>query len=130
MGGLTCSADELVEHIGARLLEKIRHYLALSQKSGRVVSGVSCVLRALKTRKIALVLTASDLAENSRDRLEVGCRAAGIACRALPLNRVEVGRALGRSPRAVVALPDGPLVRAIVQTLENFGSISSLFRAK
>ncbi|MDI9567437.1 MAG: ribosomal L7Ae/L30e/S12e/Gadd45 family protein [Bacillota bacterium] len=79
--------------------------LGFAQRAGKVVSGQVACERAIKKRKARLVLIAIDATANTRDDF------VGLCCRyAIPYRtwglKEELGKAIGKPARAVVALLD------------------------
>lgn len=90
--------------------------LGFAQKSNKLVSGDSAVEALLKKHKIKLLILAADLSTNRQKHyinwsndIKIPCLIGG--------NKVELGIALGVSPRAVIGIIDEQMANAILQRM-------------
>lgn len=115
--GLHIDADLLLDEARAAIRSRLVHFLALSQKSGRVVSGVESVGRSLERNELAFVLLARDASSLTARRVEGWARPTGV--RVLPslLEAELIGHTLGKPPRAVVGIRAGELARVLFRDL-------------
>ncbi|MGO0122988.1 L7Ae/L30e/S12e/Gadd45 family ribosomal protein [Desulfothermobacter acidiphilus] len=94
----------------------VRQYLGLGQRAGQVASGDFLVRVKIRKREPTLVIVATDAAASTLREIERLARKASI-----PVIRygtkMELGSALGRSPRAVVAILSQPLADRILKIL-------------
>lgn len=94
--------------------------LGLAARAGRVASGSEAVAAALRRRKVHLLLIAADTGEGTIRSLRQICRAGRVQV-VLIADKDFLGRAVGRPPRAAVAVLDGRLAAAIAAALESEG---------
>ena len=92
--------------------------LGLARRAGGVHSG-DAMVRSLLLRKgmVKLLLVASDAAERTRKHISEQARAAGVTLITCA-TKEELGKAMGRSMRSVVAVTDQNLARGILKALE------------
>ena len=79
--------------------------LGLAARAGAVLSGTARVVDGVRNGQVAFALVACDLTATGRDKLVPVLDRAGVRY-ALKYTRVELGRAVGRSPLAAVGLAD------------------------
>lgn len=79
--------------------------LGMAQKAGRAASGDLAVRAALKSGKAKLLVIAADAAPNTKKELRFLAEQAEIPVVEL-LPRAELGRVIGKAPRAAVAVTD------------------------
>ncbi len=98
-------------------MDKISSLLGLSQKAGKLCVGEEPVGTACRAKKAALVLTASDGAENSIRRAQHFAEAGKCLCLSLPLDKTALGEAIGRLPCTMLALLDIGFATSLARTL-------------
>ena len=91
--------------------------LGLSLRGGHLVVGEEPVEAAARARDIRLLLLASDAAEGTRRRAEHFARTGQCLWLTLPFPKAELGRAVGRTAAAVVAVTDTGLAHAVALRL-------------
>ncbi len=79
--------------------------LGLAQKAGRLASGDLAVRENLKKGKAVLLLVAEDTSDNTRKELLHLAEKAGVPV-VTALTRERLGAAMGKAPRASVAILD------------------------
>lgn len=93
------------------------NFLSLCQKTGFTVSGDFSVMEALKAEKIRLLLLATDASENTKKKWKDKA-----AFRSLPIYEIgtkeELGRALGKEIRTIVAILDQGLANGLLEKME------------
>ncbi|MBO8128816.1 MAG: ribosomal L7Ae/L30e/S12e/Gadd45 family protein [Peptococcaceae bacterium] len=98
-------------------MKEILKLLGLGQKARSVTSGDEGVRAKLERRKVKLVIIASDAAASTKQDFSIMCRRYGVPYIVAGLKN-ELGAAIGKSPRAVVALLDKNLADKIREYLE------------
>ncbi len=101
--GGSVDADRLWETLVRANREQLENGLRLALKAGAVVSGSNNVRAALSGEGVRMILLADDASENTREQFESTAAARGISF-ARALNQDDIGRILGKAPRAVVAI--------------------------
>lgn len=86
--------------------------LGLCVKAGKLVSGETAVLNAVRSGEAKLVVIASDASENTRKRFTDKCRYYGIETMSFA-TKDELSRAIGKRDRAVVAVTDEGFAKAL-----------------
>ncbi|MFO1072977.1 MAG: RNA-binding protein [Geminicoccaceae bacterium] len=105
----------LVEQVGAMLVRRCLDLIGLARRAGQVTAGFDQVSDYLRHHQAALVLTARDGAGEGRRRIEA---LAGTTPVLAPLDRAELGAALGRDEAVHLALAEGGLAGQLSQELE------------
>lgn len=85
-------------------------------KSGNLVSGGFATEKAIKDYKANVVIAADDLSENSRKKYDQMCEYYHV-----PMfyygTKEELGHAIGKEYRAVLAIVDQGLAKAVIQSI-------------
>ena len=98
-------------------MERILSMLGLAHKAGRVEIGEEPVGAVCRAHHARLVLLASDAAPNTRRRAAHFGEAGNVLFLELPFTKAELGRAVGRTSVAIVAVTDIGLANAVVRRL-------------
>lgn len=106
--------DGLLERMRAANERAVLDMLSLAARSGCLHSGADAVRDALQDDTFA-VLVASDASE--RSVADVTGRRTDLPVFPMPLGREELGRRIGKGPRAVVAVGRGAPARALIHEL-------------
>jgi hypothetical protein len=95
---------------------KVFSYIGLAMKSGNLVSGGFATEKAIKDYKAKVVIAADDLSENSRKKYDQMCEYYHV-----PMfyygTKEELGHAIGKEYRAVLAIVDQGLAKAVIQSI-------------
>ncbi len=96
-------------------------FLGLAAKAGRIVSGEFATEKGVKSGQVFLVLTAQDASENTKKKFKDMCTYYEV-----PLYNVgtkeELGSAIGKDYRALIAVTDENFAKAMTKKLEQAGS--------
>lgn len=98
-------------------MNKVLNLLGLAKKGGRLEVGEEPTGAAARAKDARLLLIASDAADNSFRRLRHFADAGACLYTRLPCTKDELGKALGRSSCAMVAVTDIGFATAIAQKL-------------
>lgn len=123
--GLIVDLEALLAEARAGVVGRIGHLLSLSQKAGRIVSGAETVHRTLDRGGIAVLLVAPDASPQTAERVIGWGRASGVAVFETSQTVEDLGRLLGKAPRAVVGLRPGELARTLQRELTNAEAIGA-----
>ncbi|WP_334110489.1 L7Ae/L30e/S12e/Gadd45 family ribosomal protein [Thermodesulfitimonas autotrophica] len=97
--------------------KNIVQLLGLGQRAGQVVSGNFVVRVKIRKRETRLVIVAADAAGQTAKDFQRFARGTGIPV-VVYGRKAELGAALGRPPRAVVAVLDESLAARILKLIE------------
>ena len=97
--------------------QKIYSYIGLAMRAGQVVSGDDTTLKELKKGKISLVIVADDASENTKKLFKDKSSYRKINQIYFSTN-VELGLAIGKSPRAVIGIKDKSLASKITELMQ------------
>ena len=86
--------------------------LGLAQKAGKLQSGDFAVKTALKSGGVELLVIAADAAPNTKKELYFLAEQGEVSVKEI-LNRAELGHAIGKAPRAAVAIMDPNFAKMI-----------------
>ncbi|HIZ66089.1 MAG TPA: ribosomal L7Ae/L30e/S12e/Gadd45 family protein [Candidatus Blautia pullicola] len=91
--------------------------LGLAAKAGKVVSGGFSVEKAVKSGKAFLVITAEDASENTKKEFRDMCTYYEVPFYSIG-SKEELGRAIGKEYRAVLAITEENFSAATVKKIE------------
>ncbi len=98
--------------------KKIYSWLGLATRSGNLVSGDDTTLRDVKKKRVKLVIIASDASKNTKKLFTDKCSFRNIAHYEFG-EKAQLGKAIGKSPRAVVGIVDENMAEQIVNLLKS-----------
>lgn len=94
-------------------MDKLLNMLGLGVKAGKAVFGAEMTMRAItKNHGVRLVILASDASENTREEFIHRCKVRQIPCLTYATKEA-LGKAAGKSPKAVVSIIDENIAKAI-----------------
>jgi len=97
-------------------VEKLASLLGLAQKARKIVSGEFAVEQAVRSKKAKLLLIAADASENSKKNYRALAAYYQITCHET-LSKDQFGAAIGKPPRAALAVIDSGFSHTIITTL-------------
>ncbi len=97
--------------------QKVMRLLGLGMRGRGVIVGVNQVREGAKANKIFFALVASDISENSLDKVVPLLNARRVRFVEVP-SAVELGAAVGRDQTAVVGIVDRQLAAGVRQIVE------------
>ncbi|MBA4494371.1 YlxQ family RNA-binding protein [Paenactinomyces guangxiensis] len=93
-------------------MNKLYQLLGLAMRAGKIISGEYLVLREVRSGKVHLVLLATDAAKNTEKKITDKCFTYKV-----PIirygTRQELGKAIGKVERVVIAVTDPGFARSI-----------------
>ena len=95
--------------------DKIRGYIGIAQKAGKVAAGDTMVMEALKRKDVSLVIIAADAAESVVGEIQRACGTVRII---RWRTKAELGLCTGKSPRGAIAVLDRGFAKAILEQFE------------
>lgn len=98
-------------------IEGILSLLGLAKKAGRLEAGEENVGGAARARAARLILLASDAAENTARRAGHFADAGACPCVRIPADKDALGRAVGRTSCALLAVTDTGFAEAVAKRL-------------
>jgi len=96
--------------------QRVIALLGFAQKAGRLASGEVAVEQAVRNGKAKLILVAADASDNARKNYLDMAKYYNIACQET-LSKDQFGTAIGKPPRAAVAITDAGFTKAISTAL-------------
>ena len=97
--------------------EKIKGYLGLATKAGKLVTGYNTCLDLIPNGKLKLVILATDVGENTRNKIEGKCKSYGVPFR-LGLDAETMSRACGKEDKGVFGLTDKGFSESIIKIID------------
>ncbi|MFC7442772.1 YlxQ family RNA-binding protein [Laceyella putida] len=99
-------------------MNKILQLLGLATRAGKVISGEELVIQEIRSGRARLVFLATDAAKNAEKKVTDKCSSYGV-----PLirygTRGELGAAIGKEERVVIAILDEGFARSFRKLLSN-----------
>lgn len=116
-------------------IEGILSLLGLAKKAGRLETGEESVGGAARARSARLILLASDAAENTARRAKHFADAGACPCVRIGADKDALGRAVGRTSCAMLAVTDIGFAEAVAKKLaaldaEQYGEIAEKLSVK
>lgn len=100
-------------------ISRVKHLLGIAQRGGFIVSGSNLILREVARGKHkGVVLVAADARTPTGEDLISACRGKGHRVISVPLSKVELGLAIGKSQRGYVMIKDKGIAKRIIALLE------------
>lgn len=96
-------------------MDKLLNLIGLAKKAGKLEVGEEPVGAAARSKHARLILIASDAAENTRRRAKHFGDAGECICLEIPATKEALGKALGRTSCALLALTDIGFAEAIAK---------------
>ncbi len=113
--------EEFIKQLAENIAGKIQSLILMSAKAGKLAAGYSAVRDAFEKGRVQMVLFASDLAEGTKEKLDLE-RKAGVR-EAILLTRDELGKILNRELIGVISFEDKGLADAIWKETERLKSL-------
>ena len=98
-------------------MDKLLNLIGLAKKAGKLEVGEEPVGAAARSKHARLILIASDAADNTRRRALHFGEAGECICLEIPPTKENLGRALGRTSCALLALTDIGFAEAVAKKL-------------
>lgn len=98
-------------------MDKLLNLIGLAKKAGKLEVGEEPVGAAARSKHARLILIASDAADNTRRRALHFGEAGECICLEIPPTKDDLGRALGRTSCALLALTDIGFAEAVAKKL-------------
>ena len=109
--------ESLTAEIRLLVTERIKGYLSLAAKAGRVFSGGDAVTGGMRGGKAGLLFIATDLSEESRKKFTAMAAHAGVELVAL-CDMACLGALIGKENRGVAAVEPGGFIAPMRRELE------------
>lgn len=104
-----------MNHEGA---QKVQRNLGLCLRAGKLISGEELVLDAIRNGKAKFVLLTEDASENTAKRIKDKCDFYKVPVQ-IAFQRSQLGEAIGKAERVVVAITDQGFTKLIRDGLKN-----------
>lgn len=95
---------------------KLMQTLGLAMRARKVITGEELVVRAIQSKQAHLVLLSSDASANTAKKITDKCLFYSVPCFS-PLNRMEMGHAIGKEARVTLAVTDIHFAQSIQRLL-------------
>lgn len=97
---------------------KVKSFLGLGQRAGKIISGESMVKEALaKNRKIGLLIVAQDTSSRNKDEFLFLAQKNKVKVEQIG-TKSELGEAIGKGERAIIAIIDNNFVRSLEEAIQ------------
>lgn len=94
-------------------MDKVYSLLGFAQRAGKIVSGEQGVITAIRRGKVFCLIIATDCSQNTLRRHSALAATHAVPCY-LYGNKMELGQAVGKAQRALVAVLDSGFAQAIM----------------
>jgi ribosomal protein L7Ae-like RNA K-turn-binding protein len=92
-------------------------FLGLANRARKCISGEELVIKEIQRKNAKLVLLSLDASENTKKRIQDKCKYYEVDLRSVP-SREELGNAIGKEQRVVVAVNDQGFAAKLLQMLD------------
>ncbi|OBZ16919.1 MULTISPECIES: ribosomal L7Ae/L30e/S12e/Gadd45 family protein [Bacillales] len=92
--------------------------LGMAMRAGKLITGDEIVLKAVRNKKVHLVILAGDASENTKKKFRDKCNTYGIQL-AEAFDREQLGKAIGKPERVVLAVTDAQFGKMIASHLSH-----------
>lgn len=99
--------------------DQILNFLGLAMRAGKVKSGESVILNDIKTKKIKLVIVATDASENTFKVMKDKCKSNHIPIRCFG-TRADLGGALGKGERVNIGVTDNGFAKKLLSMIDEY----------
>jgi len=97
--------------------DKVLSTLSMAMKAGRLVSGETAVMNAVRSMTAALVIIARDASDGTKKKFTDKCSYYEVPCRTYGTKDL-LAHSIGKEMRSVIALTDEGFAGSIIQRLE------------
>ncbi len=104
---------------------RLLHAVGLAQKAGRLLSGADQVKEGLERGAVKLLILSEDASANTLDNFRYMADSLGVEI-VQALSMEDWGAALGKKPRATLAVTDGPFARKIYHEIEIYTDLTAV----
>lgn len=112
--------EAMTEMVSGLMQERIRGYLGLANRAGKIISGSSMVCDAIRGKvKPGLILVAVDISESIGEKIVSLAAVHGVGCERV-LTKEEFGAILGKAPRSAVAVRQGGFIARLVSEIQRY----------
>ncbi|MHA7963074.1 L7Ae/L30e/S12e/Gadd45 family ribosomal protein [Paenibacillus sp. CAU 1782] len=105
--------------------DKALSMIGMAMRAGKLISGDEIVLKAVRGRKAHLVIIAADASDNTKKKFADKCGTYGIQL-AEAFHREQLGKAIGKSERVVLAVTDVQFGKMISHHLSQNTEVDSI----
>lgn len=99
-------------------MNRIYNYLGLAQRAGQVIGGEQAVMIGISRRRVKLLIIAEDASHNTYSKFKSLAQNHSVKC-LIYGDKASMGRAIGKSPRAIVGVLDNNFANVIQTHIEN-----------
>ncbi|MFF2888118.1 L7Ae/L30e/S12e/Gadd45 family ribosomal protein [Paenibacillus sp. NPDC057967] len=104
---------------------KVLSQLGMAMRAGKLITGDEIVLKAVRAGKAHLVILAGDASDNTKKKFRDKCGTYGIQL-AEAFDREQLGRAIGKPERVVLAVTDMQFGKMIGSHLSQNTEVDSI----
>ena len=86
--------------------DKLRGILGLARRAGKITFGSDAAVRDINEGRAGVVVIARDISVRTERIIQAACRQNGSKIVKVPLDKLELGHAIGRGETAIAAVTD------------------------
>lgn len=109
------SFDEFITRLSGCIEERIESLITMSAKAGKLAAGYSAVCDALEKKRVAMLLYAQDISENTKEAVLIPKASFP---QATLFTRDKFGKLLNREFVGIIAIQDSGFARALMRETE------------
>lgn len=104
---------------------KTLQQLGLAMRAGKLISGDEIVLKAVRKGEARLVIVAGDASDNTKKKFRDKCSTYGVRLEEM-FDRIQLGNAIGKSERVVLAVTDAKFGQMIAGHLSQNSEVDNI----
>ena len=93
--------------------------MGFAQKAGKLAGGDAAVENFLAKEKIALLILSDELSDQRKEHWQLQAQLHGIESITLNATKLEMGLAVGMSPRGIIGIMDRNMAEAIMKKMQD-----------
>ncbi|WP_307191243.1 YlxQ family RNA-binding protein [Mesobacillus stamsii] len=91
--------------------------LGLANRARKIISGEELSVKEIRSGKAKLILLSADASANTTKKITDKCKSYNVPCKMVP-DRFQLGKAIGKDARVVVALLDEGFAKKLLTLLD------------
>lgn len=97
--------------------ERLKGYLGLATKAGKLVTGYNTCLDMMPGGKLKLIILARDVGENTREKFRKKCEFYGLPMR-IGLEADEMSKAVGKTDKGIFGITDQGFAKSMMSVID------------
>lgn len=96
--------------------------LGIAMRAGKLITGDDTLLKAIRSRKVLLVIVAGDASDNTKKKYRDKCSTYQVTL-IEALDRFSLGQAIGKAERVLIGITDAGFAASLERSLKPFSEV-------